>query len=71
MIEGPGIFLYFDDRIIDEWYEWLNFFDSNHMKVTFFLSNLELISSSQWEKVREFQKRGHTIGCHILTAIKS
>jgi len=64
MIKSPGFFLCFDDQYIDEWYKWLDFFDSNKMKATFYIANLGSISPSQWEKTREIRNRGHTIGCH-------
>jgi len=66
MIEGPGVFLCFDDQHIDEWYEWINFFDDKRMEVTFYLTNLKDIDNSQWSRVHQFQEHGHTIACHGL-----
>lgn len=71
MIEGPGVFLCFDDQHIDEWHEWLDFFDEKRMEVTFYLAFLEEINNSQWSKVRRFQEHGHAIACHGLTHLRA
>lgn len=57
----PAVFLSFDDIYIDAWYE--RFINSG-IKVTFNPTNLEDITDMGWERLRELEATGHTIGFH-------
>ena len=58
------IYLSFDDKYINEWYEWRLFFHDNDWLVTFYISNLDKLTLDEWEKLRALKDCGHTIGCH-------
>lgn len=65
-IKSPAIFISFDDCHINNWHSCLGFFRKNKMKVTFYICFPDRIEDEEWNKIREIQSEGHTIGFHGL-----
>lgn len=72
-IEGPGIFLSFDDGWIKEWYECLPLFEEHEIKAIFYLSfgviggmaNVKFRPNlDEWAMLKEIATKGHMIGYH-------
>src|SRR5436305_12464945 len=61
-----GIALTFDDNYIDDWYRYLNFFDSFHVKVTFYISHYHRLTKDQKMKLMMLKSHGHEIAYHSL-----
>jgi peptidoglycan/xylan/chitin deacetylase (PgdA/CDA1 family) len=59
-----GIALTFDDYSIDNWYNYINLFDSLQVKATFYVSNYNRLTDSQKDKLKDMQSRGHEIAFH-------
>lgn len=59
-----GIALTFDDYNIDNWYKYVDLFDSLQVKATFYISNYNLLTNAQKNKLKDVQKRGHEIAFH-------
>ena len=59
-----GIILSFDDDHIEEWHEWLDFFNRHDVKATFYVCNMGVFTDAQWWRLREIQDAGHVIGHH-------
>lgn len=59
-----GIALTFDDYSIDNWYKYIDLFDSLQVKATFYISNYNLLTNTQKNKLHDIQKRGHEIAFH-------
>lgn len=72
-IKTPAMLLCFDDCYIDEWYNHLQFFDDHNMKLTFYVANIAGIRLKDhgWDKLREIQARGHTIGYHGMNHLRA
>jgi len=66
IIKTPAIFLSFDDHHIDNWHRNLEFFEKNNMKVTFYICYPHKMKDEAWDKIKEIQLQGHTIGFHGL-----
>jgi len=64
MIKTPAIFLSFDDRHIEEWFNALSLFEKYEAKITFYLTHIPLITEKEWKMVGDFKEAGHTIGFH-------
>lgn len=60
----PGIALTFDDNYVDNWYKYIDVFDSLKVKATFYISNFNKLSQAQISKLRDLQNRGHEIAFH-------
>ena len=54
----------FDDRSIDEWFKLRKLFNENQVKVTFFITQPDSLSSTELDKLRILEKDGHEIGFH-------
>jgi peptidoglycan/xylan/chitin deacetylase (PgdA/CDA1 family) len=61
-----GIALTFDDNYVDDWYKYLNFFDSFHVKVTFYISQYHKLTEDQKMKLMTLKSHGHEIAYHSL-----
>jgi hypothetical protein len=62
-----GICLSFDDANIDNWYSYLDLFDEYNVKVTFYVSHFDKMTTAQKQKLHEIENRGHEIAFHTLT----
>ena len=62
----PGVALTFDDNYIDDWYRNLDFFDSFHVKVTFYVSYYHKLSKDQKTKLMTLMNHGHEIAFHSV-----
>jgi peptidoglycan/xylan/chitin deacetylase (PgdA/CDA1 family) len=62
----PGIALTFDDNYIDDWYRNINFFDSFHVKVTFYISYYHKLNRDQKNKLMTLMNHGHEIAYHSV-----
>jgi peptidoglycan/xylan/chitin deacetylase (PgdA/CDA1 family) len=60
------LYLTFDDRYIEEWFNHSRFLSELGVCATFFVSGIDQITSSQIDKLLEMQSYGHEIGCHSL-----
>ena len=65
------IFLSIDDNHISEWYQYIDFFSDNNMKVTFFLSHLNGFTKETWEHISEFKEQGHCMGFHGVNHLRA
>lgn len=72
-IKTPAMLLCFDDWHIDEWHNYLQFFDDHNMKATFYVSGIASIRlvDHGWDKLRELQAHGHTIGHHGMNHLRA
>ncbi len=61
-----GISISFDDAFVDEWYFIKDLFGKYGAKVTFFVSNFDLLPDGAIEKLRRLQNEGHEIAFHGL-----
>ena len=59
-----GVALTFDDYSIDNWYKYMDLFDSLQVKATFYISNYNLLTPAQKNKLKNMQNRGHEIAFH-------
>lgn len=59
-----GVALTFDDYNIDNWHKYLGLFDSLGAKATFYISNYNLLTVKQKQKLLEIQQHGHEIAFH-------
>lgn len=59
-----GIAFTFDDYSIDNWYNYVDLFDSLNVKATFYISNYNLLTSAQKNKLHNMQSRGYEIAFH-------
>lgn len=64
--KAGGIAITFDDAYVDEWYSMKHLFDTYKAKVTFFVSNFDLLSKEAVEKLKSLRDDGHEIGFHGL-----
>jgi peptidoglycan/xylan/chitin deacetylase (PgdA/CDA1 family) len=62
--EKPGIWLSFDDRSIDQWYELRGLLNENNVVVTFFITQPDSLTVQEVQKLRTLQEDGHEIGFH-------
>lgn len=60
----PGISLSFDDRSIDEWFELRELFKEGKVTATFFITQPDSLSKSDWGKLKLLEEDGHEIGFH-------
>jgi len=60
----PGIFISFDDRYVDEWFELRPLFKKYQARITFFVTHFDSLTTEQVEKLRILQQDGHEIGLH-------
>jgi len=61
-----GIAFSFDDAYVDEWYSVRDLFNRYGAKVTFFVSQFDLLTQESIEKLKILQADGHEIGFHGL-----
>lgn len=59
-----GIALTFDDNYINNWYSYINLFDSFGVKATFFISNYNKLTPDQIIKLKALRDHGHEIAFH-------
>lgn len=62
----PGLSISFDDAYVDEWYATRDLFNRYDARATFFVSNFDLLTNEQIEKLKILQKNGHEIAFHGL-----
>ncbi len=60
----PGIALTFDDDRVDNWFQYLSYFDSAHVKATFYICKYNRFTSEQKNKLAIIQSHGHEIAFH-------
>lgn len=63
-IQEGGICISFDDRYINEWHELRPLFDKYDVKVTFFISSFDSLTSEEIQKLHDLASDGHEIGSH-------
>jgi peptidoglycan/xylan/chitin deacetylase (PgdA/CDA1 family) len=61
-----GLAITFDDNYIDDWYKCLKFFDTAHVKVTFYISGYDKLTDEQKIKLHVLQDHGNEIAYHSL-----
>ena len=66
-----GVCLSFDDRYINEWFELRDLFLNNEVKVTFFITQLNSLSTDEIQKLKLLQNDGHEIGFHGMHHVLS
>jgi peptidoglycan-N-acetylglucosamine deacetylase len=59
-----GIALTFDDDRVDNWVQYLPFFDSAHIKATFYICKYNKFTPEQKQKLAIIQSHGHEIAFH-------
>ena len=62
--QQPGIALTFDDDRVDNWFKYLDFFDSANVKATFYICKYQRFTPDQKRKLAIIQNHGHEIGFH-------
>jgi len=67
MIKLPALFPSFDDCHIQDWYNFLPFFQRHGIRVTFYISNIKYLTVDDWAKIRKIQDSNHCIGLHGYT----
>lgn len=65
-----AVVLTIDDGYIDEWYQHLDYFDENDVKLTMYVTSYHTWNESQKRKLKEFEKRGHVVGFHSKNHIR-
>jgi peptidoglycan/xylan/chitin deacetylase (PgdA/CDA1 family) len=60
----PGIALTFDDDRVDNWFQYLQLFDSADVKATFYICRYNRFTPDQKNKLRIIQSHGHEIAFH-------
>ncbi|HAO46536.1 MAG TPA: polysaccharide deacetylase family protein [Ferruginibacter sp.] len=63
-LNQAGIALTFDDDRVDNWFEYLDLFDSANAKVTFYICKYNRFTPEQKRKLAIIQNRGHEIAFH-------
>jgi peptidoglycan/xylan/chitin deacetylase (PgdA/CDA1 family) len=66
-----GVVISFDDDYVDEWFEVNTILQSYDWKATFFVTNLNHLSMSKIQKLKDLQSDGHEIGAHGLNHINA
>ncbi len=59
-----NVVLTIDDGYVDNWYPYLDYMDSLHVKVTIYVTLYHKFTEEQKEKLLQFQERGHEIAYH-------
>lgn len=59
-----GIALTFDDNYIDNWYPYIDLFDSLGVKATFYISKYNKLNAAQKNKLQQIKDHGHEIAFH-------
>lgn len=59
-----GIALTFDDYYIDNWFRYIDLFDSLGVKATFYISNYNRLTDAQKIKLHELKDHGNEIAFH-------
>ncbi|MDB5203265.1 MAG: polysaccharide deacetylase family protein [Ferruginibacter sp.] len=59
-----GIALTFDDDRVDNWYNYLEFFDTAQVKATFYICKYNRFTADQKNKLAILQQHGHEIAYH-------
>lgn len=59
-----GIWLSFDDRNIEQWFELRDLFNENNVQVTFFITQPDSLTKEEIHKLHILQDDGHEIGFH-------
>jgi len=72
-IKTPAMLLCFDDCHIEEWHNYLQFFDDHNMRVTFYVSGIAGIRllDHGWDKLRDIKAHGHTIAYHGMNHLRA
>jgi len=71
MIKVPALFLSFDDCHIQDWYNFLPFFQKHEIKATFYISNIKDLNVDDWAKIQKIQDDNHCIGLHGYSHIRA
>lgn len=69
--KAAGAAISFDDAYVDDWYSLKNLFNEYGAKVTFFVSNFDLLPRKAVEKLKILQDDGHEIAFHGLRHLSS
>jgi len=59
-----GVMISFDDDRVDNWYQYLPFLDSAHVKATFYVCKYHRLTPGQKQKLAIIQSHGHEIAFH-------
>ena len=71
MTNYKHIYLSIDDNHVGKWYQYINFFKDNNVKVTFFLSHLNGFTEENWNQILELKENGHSIQFHGLNHLRA
>jgi len=61
---GAGWAFTVDDDEVDTWFSWRDFLAAHHVKVTFFVTKLDLMTPDQLQKLHQLAADGHDIEAH-------
>tara|TARA_Y100001960_G_scaffold330631_1_gene425193 strand:+ start:292 stop:993 length:702 start_codon:yes stop_codon:yes gene_type:complete len=64
MNNKTGVIFTFDDKNIDNWYSYKQFFLKNNIKCTFYITRYHTLSVDEILKLKSLQSDGHEIGFH-------
>jgi peptidoglycan/xylan/chitin deacetylase (PgdA/CDA1 family) len=64
-----GIVFTVDDGYVNSWYPYLNYLDSVHFKLTFYITGYHEFTDSEKEILKEFKVHGHEIAYHTTNHI--
>lgn len=64
--KAPGVAISFDDAYVNEWHGLRDLLNKHAAKVTFFVSDFDLLPAESVEKLRILQSDGHEIAFHGL-----
>jgi peptidoglycan-N-acetylglucosamine deacetylase len=65
----PGIILTVDDGNINTWYQYIDYLDSVHFKLTFYIAGYHELNDTEKEMLKEFQAHGHEIAYHTTNHV--
>jgi len=60
----PGIMLSFDDRYPNQWFDMLEMLNKYDAFATFFVTQIDSLTTEEIEKLESIQSKGHEIGFH-------
>ena len=63
-LNQAGVALTFDDDRVDNWFKYLRYLDSAHVKATFYISRYNRFTAGQKRKLVIIQSHGHEIAFH-------
>jgi peptidoglycan/xylan/chitin deacetylase (PgdA/CDA1 family) len=65
----PGIILTVDDGYVNTWYKYIDYLDSVHFKLTFYITGYHELNNKEKEMLKKFQAHGHEIAYHTTNHV--